>query len=578
MAGGLLNLIAIGNQNIILTGNPTKSFFKAKYVKYTNFGMQKFRIDPQGSTELLQSRETTFKFNISRFGDLLMDTYLVVKLPQIWSPIFRNTKYNSIDNDYRPYEFQWIKNVGTQLIKEVKYTIGGILIQKHSGSYIQNVIQRDYDNNKKELFDIMIGNVNYLNDPANYSNRNNNYPNAYNYINSDLSNIEPSINDYTLYIPINSWYSLSTTMALPLICLQYANLEIEFTFRPIEDLFTIKDVLYDLSINEQKININNYDEIPRIRASESTDEAYQFYRFIQEPPVSDISSGYNYNNKDTKINSDMHLISTQCFLSEEERTLFANNEQNYLIKVVYEHIEDIKQKSGKFSFDTNGLVSNWMWYLQRDDVKKRNEWSNYTNWPYENKVPNSLIKLTKNLDSENQLIYYPITLSGENYKDDISKNIYITGNVPSDSEQKNHKEILKDFSIICDGKQRENELPSGIYNKVEKYLRTNGCSKEGIYNYNFCLNTDLRTYQPNGAFNTNKFKKIEFEYNLYSNPPLDLSRVLFTTICNPDTGEVIATSKDPGSIYQYNYKFHIFEERYNILRFQSGTAELLYGR
>ena len=37
MAGGLLNLIALGNQNIILTGNPTKSFFKSTYYKYTNF-------------------------------------------------------------------------------------------------------------------------------------------------------------------------------------------------------------------------------------------------------------------------------------------------------------------------------------------------------------------------------------------------------------------------------------------------------------------------------------------------------------------------------------------------------------
>ena len=47
MAGGLLNLIAYGNQNIIMNGNPTKSFFKTKYVKYTNFGLQKFRIDQQ---------------------------------------------------------------------------------------------------------------------------------------------------------------------------------------------------------------------------------------------------------------------------------------------------------------------------------------------------------------------------------------------------------------------------------------------------------------------------------------------------------------------------------------------------
>ena len=45
MPGGLLNLIAVGNQNVILNGNPTKTFFKSTYSKYTNFGLQKFRID-----------------------------------------------------------------------------------------------------------------------------------------------------------------------------------------------------------------------------------------------------------------------------------------------------------------------------------------------------------------------------------------------------------------------------------------------------------------------------------------------------------------------------------------------------
>ncbi len=40
MPGGLLNLISSGNQNIYLNGNPSKTFFKTKYAKYTNFGMQ----------------------------------------------------------------------------------------------------------------------------------------------------------------------------------------------------------------------------------------------------------------------------------------------------------------------------------------------------------------------------------------------------------------------------------------------------------------------------------------------------------------------------------------------------------
>ena len=124
MAGGLLNLIAIGDLNVILTGNPTRSFFKSTYSKYTNFGLQKFRIDQVGQKELEITKPTNFSFKIDRYGDLLMDTYLVVKLPQIWSPILYY-KYNitDISGVYRPYEFKWIKNIGCQLISEVKILI-----------------------------------------------------------------------------------------------------------------------------------------------------------------------------------------------------------------------------------------------------------------------------------------------------------------------------------------------------------------------------------------------------------------------------------------------------------------------
>ena len=55
MAGGLLNLKAEGSNNIILNGNPTKTFFKVTYSKYTNFGLQKFRIDYDGLRELRPS-------------------------------------------------------------------------------------------------------------------------------------------------------------------------------------------------------------------------------------------------------------------------------------------------------------------------------------------------------------------------------------------------------------------------------------------------------------------------------------------------------------------------------------------
>ena len=88
MAGGLLNIVSVGNNNQFLTGNPCKTFFKVTYSKYTNFGLQKFRLDYSGLRELRLREPSVFSFKVGRYADLLMDTYLVVKLPDIWSPIW----------------------------------------------------------------------------------------------------------------------------------------------------------------------------------------------------------------------------------------------------------------------------------------------------------------------------------------------------------------------------------------------------------------------------------------------------------------------------------------------------------
>ena len=38
MPGGLMNLTTYGKENLILNGNPKKTYFKATYTKCTNFG------------------------------------------------------------------------------------------------------------------------------------------------------------------------------------------------------------------------------------------------------------------------------------------------------------------------------------------------------------------------------------------------------------------------------------------------------------------------------------------------------------------------------------------------------------
>ena len=102
MAGGLLNLVAEGSQNIILNGKPTASFFKSVYKKYTNFGLQKFRIDYNGLRKLNYKEPTKLTFKVPRYAELLMDTYLVVNIPNIWSGLIPP---QDCEGTWMPYEF-----------------------------------------------------------------------------------------------------------------------------------------------------------------------------------------------------------------------------------------------------------------------------------------------------------------------------------------------------------------------------------------------------------------------------------------------------------------------------------------
>ena len=122
MVGGLLNLIAVGPEDIILIGNPTKSFFTRVYAKYTNFGLQKFRIDFQGQKTLQENTRSFYNFTIPRYADLLVDTYFVIDFPNIWSPIYFPIFEPSSKTTYpycQPYEFKWIEDLGAQLIKKI---------------------------------------------------------------------------------------------------------------------------------------------------------------------------------------------------------------------------------------------------------------------------------------------------------------------------------------------------------------------------------------------------------------------------------------------------------------------------
>jgi len=568
MSGGLLNIIALGNANIFLTGNPSKTFFRVTYSKYTNFGLQKFRIDYDGIRDLRLTEPSTFCFKIKRYAELLMDTYIGITLPDIWSPIYSPT--TDTNDQWAPYEFRWIRNLGTNIIKEITIQVGSFLLAKYSGEYIAACVERDFNSEKKKLFNAMSGNIPELNDPGNAFNRANTYPSAFFATDtSEAIGTEPSIRGKQIYIPINAWFTLDSRCAFPLVSLQYNELEIYVTLRPIQELFQVRDVF-------------DYDnEFPYIQP-DFNQARFQMYRFLQSPPSADtsIETG-NYTNLTSNWNADIHLMTTYAFLSKDEAKLFAGEDQIYLVKDVFQYQFDNITGSNSLSLTSNGMISSWMWYFQRNDVYMRNEWSNYTNWPYIH-LPSD-IQIAPQISSASTLTSIDISLNpfidlnGQGLGPFINPNgvntgLYTTGNYSAD----NQKEIMETFAIVLDGKYRENTLTSAIFNYIEKYTRTNAFAKEGLYCYNFCLDTNSHTYQPSGAINLSKFKNVNIEITTYV-PPINSTGATFQIICDGN-GIPIATNKSNWKLYDYNFNMTLFEERYNIISFIGGNCGTLYAR
>ena len=141
----------------------------------------------------------------------------------------------------------------------------------------------------------------------------------------------------------------------------------------------------------------------------------------------------------------------------------------------------------------------------------------------------------------------------------------------------NHKPILETLGILFDGGYRENTLTNGIYEYVEKYGRSvGGCNVDGLYCYNFCLNTSPFEYQPTGAINLSKFRTIELEITTYV-PPIDTANSNITTIYD-ENGNPIGINKVNWQLYEYNYNLTVFEERYNVISFIGGNCGLMYAR
>ena len=114
MAGGLMQLVAYGAQDVYLTGNPQITFWKVSYKRHTNFAMESIEQTFNGQADF--GRRVTC--TISRNGDLAYRTYLQVTLPEI------NQNMKNSATGSAVYA-RWLDFPGEQLISQVEVEIGG---------------------------------------------------------------------------------------------------------------------------------------------------------------------------------------------------------------------------------------------------------------------------------------------------------------------------------------------------------------------------------------------------------------------------------------------------------------------
>ena len=263
-------------------------------------------------------------------------------------------------------------------------------------------------------------------------------------------------------------------------------------------------------------------------------------------------------------NADIHIISKYVFLDEEERTKMAKQPHSYLIKTIYEEEFQSLLIPNTLSINSKDLVVNYTWAFRRNDAFLRNEWSNYTNWEFID-VPNTPLSNTHD---------------GVNYPFFLTPYIGV-----GTTNNNNKKTILQSLSIFVDGKMRENLFEQGVYNHLEKYLKCEGRGKDGQYFYSFALHNNPTDLQPSGCMNLSRFKDISFQFTLIDTPddPSFDAKKATTLLFQPSTKQrsapiCVASVTKKDEIKLYSFDMRTFQERYNVVTFNSGMAGLMYAR
>jgi hypothetical protein len=566
MPGGLLQLVGRGAQDQLVTGNPSFTHFRSVYKRHTDFAIEPFRL--YFKTTILSfpaSGTLTLRTKVERFAQLVNDCYLSITLPDIYSPVqpidtntIRPPGYNA-GTQAIPYEFQWVRNIGYNMIHHVSLLIGGQEVVRHTGEWMKLYANLQFDSNKRAILDKMVGNVPELYDPANANGRINQYPSS---IASPTTNGQASIPGRILQIPLHFWFCEDVGKALPLVALQNSDVEIVVELRNMYELFTTIDVDQTSTTFGQRV------------APDTANSLFSMYRFLSPPTINALS---NTIPDLRSWNLNPYIEANYIFVTDAEMAYIARTDHSFIIKQV-----DLKE-SGKQYGPSNdlelvmrNLCTRIVWVFQRDD--RDNDYDNYTNWIDPYIPPYALGDL-------------PTPASG----------LYTSGTLLP--ENVSRRDILLETSLLLDTQERFATKQAEYFNEIQPYRYAKGLPIPGIYSYSFQLDT---SDQPSGSLNGSMFNKTTMRNTLIT-PPYTTSVadgsgiitqcVVKSTVGFPNPivvadpnardqmGDLLYTpnqlvtiiKKSPNTtVYQYTYNVRAYTESYGFLRILGGIGNVVF--
>lgn len=173
MAGGLMQLVAYGAQDVYLTGNPKVTFFQAVYKRHTNFAMENIEQTVNGTP----AADGRVSVTIARNGDLVADMYVEMSATSA-----------GVDDA----KDAWLAE---KAIKTAELSVGGQRIDKHYQRWWRLYSELYLDEGKKL---------------------------SYGKATSATQDNEK------IYLPLIFFFNRNPGLALPLIALQYHEVRIDF--------------------------------------------------------------------------------------------------------------------------------------------------------------------------------------------------------------------------------------------------------------------------------------------------------------------------------------------------------------